>query len=475
MRRSLASAIPAALVMLLSTAIHPLAALAAAAAPSAVNKTATPPDEPGAGGVESLTPEVLDQVLDRIAQLVEDHYVHKDVAGKVAEEIRGWRSDPELAHVSSARRLASILTERLRKKDRHFAVEWAPPVTSGSVTASTEARNSPSFLQKLAHENYGFEAVEHLPGNVGYVRMSMFADFDTTLTGDKTPAARAVGEAALALLQNADAVIFDLRRNHGGSPAMIDLLLSGFFGDQPVLLNRFYEREGDQTTDFTTLVNFAGRRRPDVPVFVLVSGGTGSAAEEFAYDVKTQKRGVIVGEPSYGAANPGKDFDAGGGFTMFVSTGAAVNPVTHTNWEGVGVQPDIAVPAEQALNRAHALALETVLARGGSEAMQTEARWALERLQAERAGLRLAPEEASGFVGTYAGNYGDRKVAIEHGELVYRSGRFPALKLVPLRGDAFALDGRPDARITFERDSTGRVARMVITGTDAVASAYTRR
>jgi len=462
MRRSLASAIPAALALLLVTAIYPLAEPAAAAAP-------------GAAAVESVTPEARDQVLDRIAQLVEDHYVYKDVAGKASAEIRGWKSDPALAHVSEARQLASILTERLRKMDRHFAVEWAPPATGGSSSAPTEARNSPSFTQKLAHDNYGFDAVEHLPGNVGYVRMSMFADFDTTLTGDKTPAARAAGEATLALLQNADAVIFDLRRNHGGSPAMIDLLLSGFFGDQPVLLNRFSEREGDKTTDFTTLGNFAGRRRPDVPVFVLISGATGSAAEEFAYDVKTQKRGVIVGEPSYGGANPGQDFDAGGGFAVFVSTGAAVNPITQTNWEGVGVQPDIAVPAEQALNRAHALALEAVLARGGPEEMQTEARWALERLQAEQKGLRLAPEAARGFVGTYAGNYGDRTVAIEHGELVYRSGRFPAQKLIPLRGDAFAFDERPDARITFERDPTGRVARMVITGTDAVASAYTRR
>ena len=256
---------------------------------------------------------------------------------------------------------------------------------------------------------------------------------------------------------------------------MIDLLLSGFFGDEPVLLNRFYERESDRTTDFTTLSNFSGRRRPDVPVFVLISGGTGSAAEEFAYDVKTQKRGVIVGEPSFGGANPPEDFDAGGGFTVFVSTGAAVNPITQTNWEGVGVQPDVVVPAEQALNRAHTLALEAILARGGPDEMQTEARWALERLQAEREGLRVVPMAARGFVGTYAGNYGDRKVVLESGVLAYQRGRFPALRLVPLHNDAFALDGSADTRIRFERDPAGRVVRMAITGTDGVTSVYTRR
>ena len=326
--------------------------------------------------------------------------------------MRAWKTDPELTQTFNTRSLASILTERLRKVDRHFAVDWAPVSKDDSTAVPAVGQRSPAIADRLAHDNYGFDAVEHLPGNVGYVRMSMFADFDTTLTGEKTPAARAAGEAALALLQNSDAVIFDLRQNHGGSPAMIDLLLSGFFGDKPVLLNRFYEREGDRMTDFATLSNFSGRRRPDVPVFVLISGGTGSAAEEFAYDVKTQSRGIIVGEPSYGGANPGGDFDAGEGFTVFISTGAAVNPITQTNWEGVGVQPDVVVPADKALNRAHTLALEAILAHDGPAEMQTEARWALERLQAEREGLRITPVAARGLVGTYAGNYGDRKVVL---------------------------------------------------------------
>jgi len=459
--------------MFLSIAI-PMLAKAAVAAPAAADN-AIPSEEAMSTTAQSLTAASRDQLLDRIAALIEQHYVYKEVARKVAADIRAWKTDREISQASNTRSLASILTERLRKADRHFAVEWSPPSKGGSTAQQTAGQNSPAFATRLAHDNYGFDAVEHLPGNVGYVRMSMFADFDTKLTGEKTPPARAAGEAAMVLLENSDAVIFDLRLNHGGSPAMIDLLLSGFFGDAPVLLNRFYERTSDRSTDFTTLSNYSGRRRPDVPVFVLISGGTGSAAEEFAYDVKSLKRGVIVGEPSFGGANPGEDFDAGGGFSVFVSTGAAVNPITHTNWEGVGVQPDIVVPAAQALNEAHALALEAVLARGGPDEMQTEARWALERLRAEREGLVVTSLAASAFVGTYAGNYGNRKVLLENGVLVYQVGRLPALKLVPLHDDAFALDGRADTRIRFERDSAGLVVRMIVTGTDAVASVYTRQ
>src|SRR5271169_3163002 len=374
--RPIASTVIAFLVIFILAAIPVLARAGPAVARSAVDGKVVPPHETASASAESLAPAARDQIFDRIAALIEDHYVYKDVALNVAAEIRAWKTDPEVTQTSDKTSLASILTERLRKVDRHFAVDWALPSKGGLMAVPTEGRGSPAFADKLAHDNYGFDAVEHLPGNVGYVRMSMFADFDTKLTGEKTPAARAAGEAALALVQNADAVIFDLRQNHGGSPAMIGLLLSGYFGDEPVLLNRFYEREDDRTTDFATLSNFSGRRRPDVPVFVLISGGTGSAAEEFAYDVKTQKRGVIIGEPSFGGANPGENFDAGGGFTVFISTGAAVNPITQTNWEGVGVQPDVIVPAEQALNRAHTLALEAILAHGGPDEMQTEARWA---------------------------------------------------------------------------------------------------
>ena len=45
------------------------------------------------------------------------------------------------------------------------------------------------------------------------------------------------------------------------------------------------------------------------------------------------------------------------GFIAFVPTGKAVNPVTKTNWEHVGVKPDVAVPAADALKVAHVAAL----------------------------------------------------------------------------------------------------------------------
>jgi opacity protein-like surface antigen len=398
----------------------------------------------------ALTPQGRTAALDHIANLIEKNYVFKDKASAIAAEVRGWKRDSEVLKMSDERRFASLLMERLRKHDRHFAVSWSKP--HGDAAAPP----SDAEALYLRQSNYGFDKVERLAGNVGYVRMSYFCDFDTSLTGDKTPAARKAAEAVLAFVQNSDAVIIDLRRNGGGSPAMIDLLLSAFFGDKPVLLNRFYERAGDKTQDFTTLANFTGLKRAAVPLFVLISGRTASAAEEFSYDVKTQKRGLIVGETSYGGANPGEDFDAGGGFSVFISTGTAINPITGKNWEGVGVEPDIAVPASDALSRAHAEALQQIIAAAKPGTDVTEMRWALEQAQAEVKPPAMAP--LTDFVGLY----GDRTVALKDGALFYNRPRAAAFKLVALSADTFGLAESSDARLIFKRDGSGRVESVTL-------------
>lgn len=400
----------------------------------------------------ALTPQGRMAALDHIANLIEKNYVFKDKASAIAAEVRGWKRDSEVLKMSDERRFASLLMERLRKHDRHFAISWSPAKPHGDAAA----RPSDAVANYLRQSNYGFDKVERLAGNVGYIRLSYFCDFDTALTGDKTPAARKAAEAVLAFVQNSDAVIIDLRRNGGGSPAMIDLLLSAFFGDKPVLLNRFYERAGDKTEDFTTLANFTGLKRPTVPLYVLISGRTASAAEEFSYDVKTQKRGLIVGETSYGGANPGEDFDAGGGFSIFISTGTAINPITGKNWEGTGVEPDITVPASDALSRAHAEALRQVIAAAKPGNDVTEMRWALEQAEAEVKPPAMAP--LTDFVGLY----GDRAVTLKNGALYYNRPRAAAFKLIALSADTFGLAESPDARLIFKRDAAGHVESVTL-------------
>jgi C-terminal processing protease CtpA/Prc len=158
---------------------------------------------------------------------------------------------------------------------------------------------------------------------------------------------------------DAAAIIFDVRHNGGGEPETVALVTSYVFGSEPVHLNSLYWRIPDRTDDFYTDPRVQGTKfGPTKPVFVLTSSHTFSAAEEFTYNLQTRKRATIVGETTGGGAHPGDMVSLPFGLTVFVPNGRAINPITHTNWEGTGVKPDVAIPAETALETAHKLARE---------------------------------------------------------------------------------------------------------------------
>ena len=93
-------------------------------------------------------------------------------------------------------------------------------------------------------------------------------------------------------------------------------------------------------------------------MYVLTSNHTFSGAEEFSYNLKMLKRATIVGETTGGGAHPVAGHRIDEHFIIGVPFARAINPITHTNWEGVGVKPDIIVPANDALATAQKLLLE---------------------------------------------------------------------------------------------------------------------
>jgi C-terminal processing protease CtpA/Prc len=227
-------------------------------------------------------------------------------------------------------------------------------------------------MMKMAQKNNAsYRRVERLAGNVGYLELDNFAHSDLAAG----PAA-----AAMTFLANTDALIIDLRRNGGGSPQGVALLCSYFFdADKPVLLNTMYWRRGDRTEEFWTLKDLAGPRYVGKDLYVLTSSRTFSGAEECAYNFQCLKRGTIVGETTGGGAHPGGTRPINDHFMMFVPTGRAINPITKTNWEGVGVKPDIDVPADKALDTAHQRAVEKLMENAPDEAARRNIRIEMER------------------------------------------------------------------------------------------------
>jgi retinol-binding protein 3 len=281
--------------------------------------------------------------VEKIVKLINQNYVFPDVAKKCGEHIQEKLVAGEFDEINNRNQFARKLTEELQSinNDKHMRVRVRLPEHVQQENEDPEARRK-RMEERFRRNNYGFKKLEIFDGNIGYLD---YRGFMPKNLGEKT----AIG--AMKFLANSDAVIIDLRKNGGGDPAMVQLICSYFF-DEKVHLNSLYWRKGERTQEFWTLDEVDGKRMPDVPLFILTSQRTFSGAEEFCYNMQTRKRATLIGETTGGGANPGGIFNISDNFTIFIPTGRAINPVTGTNWEGVGVKPEIEIDAEGALDRA---------------------------------------------------------------------------------------------------------------------------
>jgi hypothetical protein len=293
------------------------------------------------------------QVIEASLAALHGRYVFPEVAAKIDTAIRGRLAAHAYDRVTSATRFAEALTKDLQavSHDKHMRVFYsAEPVPDDPPPdAEPSGADKARFHAMAQRTNAAFVKVERLDGNIGYLRLDAFLPPE-----EAGPRAA----AAMSFLADTDALILDLRNNHGGDPASVAIVVSYLYDDTAeVHINDIYWRPDDSTRQYWTVQSLPGRRYPRKPVYVLTSHETFSGGEECAYDVQTLKRGTLIGEVTGGGANPGGGAKVGDHFRLFVPSGRAVNPVTKTNWEGTGVKPDIATTAAKAFDTAYLAAL----------------------------------------------------------------------------------------------------------------------
>jgi hypothetical protein len=290
-------------------------------------------------------------VIDGVLEKIEANYVFPDVGKTMAEAVRGRREKNEYDSITSGKELAAKLTDHLREvcKDKHLGVRFNAEPFPRDLDKGPSPAEEKKQREMLALRNYGFKKVERL-GNGGVGLLELEGFFPTELVGE-------TAAAAMTFLANSEAVIVDLRKNGGGNPATVILLCSYFF-DRPTHLNDIYYRDTGFTKQHWSHEVLPGKKLVGKDVYVLTSARTFSGAEEFAYNLQSQKRATIVGETTGGGAHPVRGFRVSDHFAVVVPYARSINPVTKTNWEGTGVKPDVAVPADHALLTAHELALK---------------------------------------------------------------------------------------------------------------------
>jgi hypothetical protein len=394
-------------------------------------------------------------VVDSTARVLEARYADSAAAVRLGAHLRGRLAAGAYDRIADPAALGAALTTDLQsvRPDKHLRFSYEPTreYSVTGVDGAAPASRGPGPVRwgridgrdsaAIARTNFAFDAVERLEGNVGYLRLSQFVPLDYS---------RETAVAAMAFLAHSDAVILDLRRNPGGSPELVELILSYFMGPEPVTFLTTYSRATRTGAERRTLREVPGQRMPEVPLYVLTSGNSGSAAETFAYAVQRLRRGTVVGETTAGAGTGGAKQSVGAGLALFVPQ---FQVTSGPGYERTGVTPDVPTPAADALAVAHRAALEALAARDTDPAVRTERAWALELVRATQA------PAAEDRLERFAGTYGTRTVAVEGGRLVTAGQLGWKSVLVPLGGGVFRAG---DARLRFETDTSGRARALVM-------------
>ena len=407
-------------------------------------------------------------VVDTLAARLIRHYVDADTGMLIAAKMRSRLTAGAYDDITSPGRFAEALTVDLRSinDDRHLNVTYNPE--SPGSTPGPQGIQMAAVLPQPAlpsgppptgagadaarRTNYSLGRVDILPGNVGYLDIRGFSGAQMVIPAIKS---------ALEYLQGTDAIIFDLRRNGGGSPFSVNIIISHFTTADTIPSLTVKNRSGNQTFTRYTFATVPGPRRPTVPLYVLTSGATASAGEDFTFVLKNMKRATIVGETTAGAGHNNANLNLGNGFNASVSFTRVVDPKTGAEWERVGVTPDVKVDQAKALDVAHALALKTIAA---SETDQR--RVAVLNLTRETVEAQTNPRTVpAALLAAYAGVYdGGRTVGVDAGRLTFspRQGA-PPDQLVALTDNTFAFGA---TRLSFERDGSRYALRIAPVGAE---------
>jgi len=290
------------------------------------------------------------KAVEAIAREYETRYVYPEMGKKMADLIRTKVDAGQYESLPAGRDLARQITSDLRGicADLHVLVIYNPERIQRR-RKSDPAQLAAEDLLESRRANFGFEAVRILEGNIGYLKITSF---------DGSEEAFATAAAAMQFLASCDSLILDVRTNPGGESAMVQFLASYFLKGAPILLDEFHYREKGRISELWSLPYVPGKKLAQIDLYILINRYTFSCAEGMTYDLQALKRAVIAGEPSAGGAHVVETATLLDSFFIYIPVGYSKNPVTHGNFQGKGIQPDLRFNRETALLQTHRAAIE---------------------------------------------------------------------------------------------------------------------
>ncbi len=314
---------------------------------SGAGQSPTPPPQPATRApVGGVMPDAKERrrVIDGAIANLKQYYIDPDVAQKMAEGLWAHEKSGDDDTVTDGAAFAALLTRQLREvsHDRHLEVVYIQNPLPNRPLGPTPDRMA-RYRAAMEQQNCTFEKVEILRNNIGYLKHNSFPDISVC---------QSTATAAMASLNGAGAIVFDLRDNRGGFPNMV-MLIAAYLFDHPEYM---YNPREDTTERSWTRSPVPRNRLADKPVYVLTSARTFSGAEHFSYNLKMLKRATLVGETTGGATDVGGFHRIDDHFGIGIREARAINPYSEPDWAVTGVEPDVKVKAADALETAVKLA-----------------------------------------------------------------------------------------------------------------------
>ena len=354
-------------------------------------------------------------IIDKAIVLLKENYVFPNRVANIEKQIKEKLTMGGYDSLADMESFLGSLNADLEHygNDHHLDISYGPKRVK-QIIADTkneqegkEQKITDEWLQQMRYENFRLRKLERLDGNIGYFNFLNF----TPLAVSKQSIS-----SAMNFLLYSNAIIIDLRENGGGSAETMNFLLSYFLADSIQISELRYRKNNNVVKSYTMNDSTINKIPGNIPVYILVSNRTSSAAEGFAYTLQQYKRAVIIGEQTKGEGNPGKLFVINDDLYIMIPTAEAINPVSKKSIDGVGVIPDITVSKNKALTKSLLEAYSSLAAGTSNDELRLLYQWQIPLLENELDPEPLTNNIISSLVGNYEGN---RKIMYENGSVFY--------------------------------------------------------
>ena len=400
---------------------------------------------------DELNSKLRSTIVNNISQLLIDNYVFPDTALKMSHCIKKKLKAGAYNKITDPVAFSDALTIDLYSvyRDGHMLVQYIPQdADSIEVIASDSSKETKiDPFKRIKQANFGLSKVEILYGNIGYIHIDHF--WADSIYGRETV------KATLQFVSNTNALIIDLRDCGGGSQETVNMIC-GFFLEKSTHINDMYDRSAKTTTSYWTKPDSSYTKMVNMPLYILTNNKTFSAAEEFCYVLQSLKRATIIGETTGGGAHGTFSKDVGSGFLLSIPYWTAINPITKTSWEKVGVKPDLEVPSDKALEKAEVEIFNNLISKSSDSLEIFNLLWDLELTKALNNPITLD----SLTLKSYQGKFEERNFTFEQGKLYYqRTGR-PKFELEAMSPTIMKGKGNSYFKIEFVKNNYGKVDKV---------------